>query len=262
MKICPGLYTTLLCGLLVGSIKANSLAQETVPGSTSKETFLPSAKEVEKEKLTIKKHSFAISRQFNDPSNQEKIRKHINLRRSKDAQDFLVQFMRQLQAFVSISAFDVEKFELRIPFFKRGLAHGEEFINSLSPDPRLTDLFAYCKVMFEFMEDAVQMLKYFRRDGPKNQNLVYMLVKLNVQLFALYDIYGVPNPSRPRYKRDIRKFSRVLERWWLVYEKLEDKPLMVRSVFEVQYTFAYQRLWELAKHIPAVECLPPKNLFN
>ncbi|KAM9908906.1 hypothetical protein OXX79_000086 [Metschnikowia pulcherrima] len=166
--------------------------------------------------------------------------------------DSLEWFFARLRSFVQAGVFEYRQFEASGEELDRQLYRiGERVKTAPICNREFLRQYSFAKQMFETMVDAIEPLRHYSTvHGPGNL-LVYSMIDMNIQLMALCDNSGKPNPKADDYEAKVHRFVDYLNQWEQKFNNDPPSAYGTREAFRKQSQKAIAALSLLTQHIAA-----------
>ncbi|KAM9906371.1 hypothetical protein OXX79_001611 [Metschnikowia pulcherrima] len=167
-----------------------------------------------------------------------------------EAEQSLELLAQQLATFVHEFDFDAAQFETQASILRRKVAGLTSWVEVMfSKNQQIMARLEFLHRMFCTLDSAASYLRYFTSERPEQQ-LLRSLIQLNVRLLSLYNFRGEPDLSIPRFAEYVTTYSRRLDIWADMNDKLQAVPVSVRIMVKAQFDDSRASLQHLASYIP------------
>ncbi|KAF7999647.1 hypothetical protein HF325_006323 [Metschnikowia pulcherrima] len=167
-----------------------------------------------------------------------------------EAEQLLELLAQQLATFVHEFDFDAAQFETQAQILRRKVAGLTSWVEVMFLKNRqIMARLEFLHRMFCTLNSAAAYLRYFTSERTEQQ-LLRSLIQLNVRLLSLYNFRGEPDLLIPRFAEYVTTFSRRLDIWADMNDKLQAVPVSVRIMVKAQFDDSRAILQHLASYIP------------
>ena len=175
----------------------------------------------------------------------------VKINKSK-ATDLLEWFFARLRSFIDTGVFEYWQFESLGDDLSRQLSVIEKHVRTAPTCNReLLNQYLFAKQMFDTMVEAIEPLRHYLTVQSPGNLLVYSMIDMNIQLMALCDEYGEPNPKADDYETKIHQFVNYLNQWEQKFNNDPPSAYGTREAFIKQSQKATAALSLLTQSIPA-----------
>lgn len=148
--------------------------------------------------------------------------------------ELLERLIIELKSFLHGRYFDSLGFESDSNLFTESLSIIGNWVENMEEkNKKLSTQLEHVKYIFQTMTETVQVLRFYSNHN-KEEHLLRLVVQLKVGLFELFDSYGKPNLKLKGYRKTLARYKSKLHNWREEFMVLEDVPLSVKFLFEIQ----------------------------
>ncbi|KAM9909718.1 hypothetical protein OXX69_005166 [Metschnikowia pulcherrima] len=173
----------------------------------------------------------------------------VKINKSK-AMDSLEWFFARLRSFVQAGVFEYRQFEVSGEELGRQLSQISERVKTAPIcNSEVLRQYSFAKQMFETMVEAIEPLRHYSTVHAPGNLLVYSMIDMNIQIMALCDNMGEPNPRADDYEAKVHRFVDYLNQWEQKFNNDPPSAFGTREAFKKQSQKATAALALLTQNI-------------
>ncbi|GEQ70404.1 hypothetical protein JCM33374_g4081 [Metschnikowia sp. JCM 33374] len=160
-----------------------------------------------------------------------------------------------LKSFIHEGSFDDVRFNKKSQILSTHIMQIGDWVKFQKGSQDLRQRLQHIQHIFNQMDLAATYMDYLRDEKYIDQYMARSLVQANIGLLALFNRYGIPDPTAAMYLKIVYQLRRTLQRWEIWFRALQTVTDGVGFIFDTQLVKAQTTLDTLAKLHPILH--PP-----
>lgn len=166
-----------------------------------------------------------------------------------DEVDALIEnFHLKLMSVASWARFDSAQFEALATLMDSELTSIQELLEQVPSMQELIQKLDFISHMFRTMVEASQILADYKADKNVGSSLICYVCELEIRLFALHDVHGMPDFQQPGYAFKVLRLQSILADWKKQFA-LKHTLSEHKTVFWLYSNYAEKTLEKLKSYI-------------